>query len=207
MLKEYRYIFFGFALYFGLFLVPKIDPSFGASQFAYLLAVSAVIVLPILVLLGLWGTVALVFAKLQKKPIGPRSKTASAVAFAGLSIFVTFLILSNVLPSPLPSGSYSKEFDRAIWLDPASTEYREGDITPRQKMLADVISRFPGKSRVEIERMLGPSLDTQYFKSTGRDLIYVSGPERDSFFSIDSEWLLIWIDEKGIYKRHAIVTD
>lgn len=55
--------------------------------------------------------------------------------------------------------------------------------------------------------MLGTSLDTPYFQSTGRDLIYVTGPERDSLFSIDSEWLLIWVDENGIYKRHAVVTD
>lgn len=46
-----------------------------------------------------------------------------------------------------------------------------------------------------------------YFQSTGRDLIYITGPERDSLFGIDSEWLLIWLDENGIYKRHAIVTD
>jgi len=28
---------------------------------------------------------------------------------------------------------------------------------------------------------------------TGRDLIYVLGPQRDSYFTIDSEWLLIWL--------------
>ena len=74
-------------------------------------------------------------------------------------------------------------------------------------MLEDVVKRLHGQSRVELENILGPTLDTPYFKSTGRDLIYVTGPERDSFFGIDSEWLLIWVDENGIYKRHAIVTD
>src|SRR5882762_3914729 len=28
---------------------------------------------------------------------------------------------------------------------------------------------------------------------TGRDLIYELGPQRDSYFTIDSEWLLIWL--------------
>jgi len=107
----------------------------------------------------------------------------------------------------LPTGSYDKQFDREAWLDPESANYAAGDITPRQKMLADVVKRLPGQTHAELENMLGPTLDTPYFKSTGRDLIYVTGPERDSLFGIDSEWLLIWVDENGIYKRHAIVTD
>jgi hypothetical protein len=74
-------------------------------------------------------------------------------------------------------------------------------------MLADVIKQLPGKNRTEIENMLGPSLDSSYFKSTGRNLIYVTGPERDSFIGIDSEWLLIWVDENGIYQRHMVTTD
>jgi hypothetical protein len=107
----------------------------------------------------------------------------------------------------LPTGSYDKDFDPEVWLGAESTDYKAEDITPRQKMLADVVKRLPGKNRTHLETMLGPSLDTTYFQSTGRDLIYVTGPERDSLFGIDSEWLLIWLDENGIYKRHAIVTD
>ena len=57
------------------------------------------------------------------------------------------------------------------------------------------------------ESMLGPSLDTPYFQRTGRHLIYVLGPERDSYFVIDSEWLLIWLDSAGRFKRYAIYTD
>lgn len=199
--------FIGFVLYFGLFLVPKVYPSVGASPIAFLLVLSLMLVVPLLILLALWSTVALVISKLRERPIGPRSKAAGRTAFAGLSTFAAFLVLGNVLPSPLPSGSYDKQFDRVVWSDPASTTYTAGDITQRQKMLSDVVLRLPGQSRAELEYMLDPTLDTPYFKSTGRDLIYVTGPERDSFFGIDSEWLLIWVDENGIYKRHAIVTD
>ena len=75
-------------------------------------------------------------------------------------------------------------------------------------MLADVVQRLPGRSRAEIESLLGPGLDTFYFKSTGRDLIYVTGPCRDSPVGpIDSEWLLIWLDENGVYERHSIAID
>ena len=74
-------------------------------------------------------------------------------------------------------------------------------------MLGAMVKKLPGRSRAEIEQILDPSPDTPYFKSIGRDLIYLTGPERNSFISIDSEWLLIWVDKQGIYERHAIVSD
>ena len=199
--------FGGFALYFGLFLIPKAVPGFGASPFLFILTLSLMLVVPLLALLALWGTAALVISKMRKRPIGPRSKTAGRTALVGLSMFAAFMLLANVLPSQLPSGSYDKQFDREAWIDPESASYTSGDITPRQKMLAEVVKKLPGLRRSEIENMLGPTLETAYFQSTGRDLIYITGPQRDSLLSIDSEWLLIWLDENGVYKRHAIVTD
>jgi len=66
-------------------------------------------------------------------------------------------------------------------------------------MLVDVVKNIlPGRTRAEIEEILGPSLETSYFKSTGRDLIYGLGPQRDSYFSIDSEWLLTYQTRKEI---------
>ena len=37
---------------------------------------------------------------------------------------------------------------------------------------------LPGRSQKGLEEILGPSLDTGYFKKTGRDLIYVLGIAR-----------------------------
>lgn len=89
-----------------------------------------------------------------------------------------------------------------------AADYVEDDITPRQKMLADVVRNvLPGRARAELDQALGPSLETFYFSSTGRDLIYPLGPERDSWFGIDSERLLIWLDESGRFRRYAIVND
>lgn len=205
--RSWWWVFGGFAFYFGLFLIPKVVPGFGANPFLFSLTLSLMLVIPVLVLLAFWGTSALVISRVQKRPIGPRSRTAGQIALAGLSVFAAFMVLASVLPSLLPSGSYARHFDREAWLDPESANYTSGDITPRQKMLAEVVNRLPGLHRAEIEKMLGPTLETAYFQSTGRDLIYVTGPERDSPFAIDSEWLLIWLDENGIYKRHDIVTD
>jgi hypothetical protein len=54
-------------------------------------------------------------------------------------------------------------------------------------MLEDLVFNvLPGKSRVEIEVLLGPSLETNYFSSVDKDLIYYMGPQRDSFMGIDS---------------------
>ena len=75
-------------------------------------------------------------------------------------------------------------------------------------MLKDVIERIlPGKSIQEIESALGPSLDTRYFSSFDKDLIYYLGPERDGLINIDSEWLLIWINEEGKFDRYMITND
>ena len=75
-------------------------------------------------------------------------------------------------------------------------------------MLGDVVAHvLPGRTQAEIEEMLGPSLTTSYFESTSRDLIYVLGAERDSFFPVDSEWLLVWLDEAGRFQRYAVYTD
>lgn len=75
-------------------------------------------------------------------------------------------------------------------------------------MLKEVIEKIlPGKSRQDIENALGPSLETPYFSSLDKDLIYYLGPERDGLFNIDSEWLLIWIDEEGNFKRYMIAND
>lgn len=201
------FAFASFALYFGLFLVQKIAPNFGATTFAFILTLSLLIVVPILVLLAVWGAVALVRERLRNKPMSAWSRAAGHIALAGIAACAASLVLGSLLPNSLPSGSYDKTFDRGAWLDPASVSHVEGDITPRQKMLADVVSKLPGQNKSTLEVMLGPSLDTGYFKDSGRDLIYITGHQRDSVFAIDSEWLLIWLDEKGIYERHAIVTD
>ena len=107
---------------------------------------------------------------------------------------------------PLPTGSYQLRYDRAVWIDPHASDYVEDDLTPRQKMLGDVIQMLPGRDRAELEQILGPSLQTPYFKDTGRSLIYCLGPER-GYMGIDSEWLLIWLDERDRFQRFAIACD
>jgi hypothetical protein len=81
--------------------------------------------------------------------------------------------------------------------------------TTRQKMLGSLVERFtPDQDRADLEALLGPSLETAYFQSTGRDLIYRLGPEREtrslrsalSGFSSGSTIL-------GTFERFEIYTD
>ncbi len=116
----------------------------------------------------------------------------------GAKVLLVWLVLAGACDR-------SRPFDSADWQ--AASSSRDDTPTVRQRMVGDVVQRLlPGKSRGEIERLLGPSPDTKYFKETGRDLIYVLGPER-SFISIDDEWLLIWLDQAGRFRQAEIVTD
>jgi hypothetical protein len=195
-------------VYFALLLVPHGFPVFGGTGLFFAYFLSLPVVLVVLLAAGVSGGAGLLYSRVRKRPFRARHREYVLVACVGLASFVLVLGLLRVLPHPLPTGSHLQPFDRAVWQDPRSAEYVQGDITPRQKMLADVVkSVLPGHTRAELEETLGPSLDTGYFKSAGRDLIYALGPQRDSFFAIDSEWLLIWLDQDSRFERYAIAND
>jgi len=126
-----------------------------------------------------------------------------------------FLILSILLIIPacsnegnLPKESNLRKFDSVSWLSESSTNPDNNSISEREKMLKDLVENvLPGKTKDEIEKILGKSLETTYFASMDKDLIYYMGPERGSFINIDSEWLLIWLDESGRYKKYKLMND
>lgn len=196
------------AAYFGLSLVPHALPGLGGTGLSFAYVLSLPIVVLLLLAVGVWGGVGLLRAWVRGRPPRPRHRAYLLVGCVALASFTLALGLVRAVPRPLRTGSDLERFDRAVWQDPRSADYVPGDVTPRQKMLADVVkSVLPGRTRVELEQILGPSLETSYFKSSGRDLIYVLGPQRDSYFVIDSEWLLIWLDKDGRFERYAIAND
>ena len=82
----------------------------------------------------------------------------------------------------LPAGSDRQAFDPAQWKDDHASDARDGGPSFRQGMLRDVVTKIlPSKTRSQIEKLLGPSLETPYFKESKRDLIYLLGPERGSY--------------------------
>jgi len=192
--------------YFSIALINHWRPAIGQTTFFFLYILSMPLVLATLFVMAVTGVILWARARHVggMKSYGP----FLACSLGGLALFGITVLAANVIERELPTGSHILRFDRALWLDERSSHYVEGDITPRQKMLGAVVTQvLPRLTRGEIEGLLGPSLDTPYFRETGRDLIYVTGAERDSMFGIDSEWLLIWLDENDRFKKYEIATD
>ncbi len=194
--------------YFGFGLVPEWLPWVMHTGPYFFYELSFPVVLLALFILAWRGGAGL----LRSQPNGTspvsRYRFFLFIGTAGIISFAVSVGLGRVISAGLPSGSQLQYFDSAIWQSPGSAEYIEDDITPRQKMLGDVVARvLPGRGRGQLEALLGPSLDTQYFASSGRDMIYVLGPMRDSLFAMDSEWLLVWLNQSGQFERYEIAGD
>jgi hypothetical protein len=195
-------------VYFGVTLVPEWRPGLAGTGVFFIYVLSIPFTLLGLLGLAIWGMVGAIAAHRQGSPIRRRHRISVVLFVAGVVIFASTMVLARVIKGTLPTGSHVLEFAPAVWREQRSSEFVQGDITPRQKMLGSLVKRFgQAQDRAELEALLGPSLDTPYFASTGRDLIYLLGPERDSFFAIDSEWLLIWLDDSGHFARYEIHTD
>lgn len=206
--RKLRLTFFTVILYFSILLVPKAYPALGGTKFFYLYFLTVLFLAPVIMGgVALWGLIGIVISLIQKKRIRTNYRAAVIFAFATACAFVSILILLKGLPSRLPSGSDMMKFDPEAWKSPESLVYVDNEITIRQKMLKDVVDILPGKTKDEIENLLGPSLETQYFQSNGRDMIYVLGRERDAFLGIDSEWLCIWLDANGKFLKYRITAD
>ena len=192
--------------YFIPLLVPEWFPSVGStSAYAfYVLSIAGVIAIMLLAIPA--SLIAALLAWWRKVQLKGRLRTLVVFPYVCLLLFASVVGLLRLITGDLPSGSRVMAFDGATWKDEESASYVRGDITPRQKMLGDVVaSVLPGNGQAEIEAQLGPSLDIWYFQSTGRDLIYITGPVRP--LGLDSEWLLIWLDDHGRFERYDIAED
>lgn len=150
--------------YFGLSLVPRALPGLGGTGLSFAYAVSLPIVVLLLLAVGVWGGVGLLRAWVRGRAPWPRHGAYLSVGCVALASFTLALGLARALPRPLPTGSDLQRFDRAVWQNPRSARYVPGDVTPRQKMLADVVkSVLPGHTRAELEKVLGPSLVAPWY--------------------------------------------
>ena len=194
-------------LFWSVSFLPQFAPSFFSQELKLIYFLSIPVILLVVASFGLISLLRFVIAK-------RRNDSPSKGSIVGIYLLLSFITLTPVtfavhcyIPRALPFGSDMKPFDSAIWKSESSTDWNEG-ISVREQMLTDVVEKvLPGKSRQEIENALGPSLETDYFSSFDKDLIYCLGPERDGLFNIDSEWLLIWLNEDGKFKRYMIAND
>jgi hypothetical protein len=149
-------------------------------------------------------TLSVIFLLLILVVIAGRGRLSMArIAYLSIAWFALVFVAYIFLPGPLPTGSYLQRFDPTIWQQPDSAENEKGDITSRQKMLADLLENvLPGRSQAEIEKLLGPGDD-----AADRKLIYGLGRERDSMFPIDNESLVIRLDGSGRFSSYYIYID
>ena len=196
------------AAYFGFGLVPEWLPWVMQSGGYFYYSISIPVVLLALFVCVWRGGVGLLRTRPSRASRVSRYRLFLLIGAAGMVSFAVSAGLDRAISGGLPSGSQLRDFDSAIWQNPGSSEYTADDITPRQKMLGDVVARvLPGRDRGQLEAFLGPSLETTYFARSGRDMIYILGPMRDSLIPLDSEWLLIWLDPSGRFARYEIASD
>ena len=196
------------SLYFAPLLVPNWRPSVASSPVFFFYILSIPFTLLVLLIGGLWGVVGAIVLHRRRRSVSTWHRHLIIAAATGLLLGTSTILLTRLIRGSLPTGSYVMDFTPVVWQDPGSSEFVDGDITLRQKMLGSLARGLRAEqNRADIEALLGPSLETPYFDETGRDLIYIMGPERDSFFGMDSEWLLIWLDDSGHFEKYEIRTD
>ena len=124
-------------------------------------------------------------------------------------IIVTFiLILLACGNSKLPTGSYESTFNSELWIADSSLGFTDSSITIRQKMLGDLTeNHLPRKTRSEVINLLGSAAEKMDPDGEGPSLSFPTGPQRDSYFAIDYEWLIIEFDEQGIFKNSQVRSD
>ena len=112
---------------------------------------------------------------------------------------VGFLILGPVFRDQLNRTS----FDSSAWCDPLLVH---SDRPIRIRMVDDLLRDYDlhGRTLEDVEELLGLPDKTAYFSNW--DLVYWLGPER-GMFSIDSEWLVIRLDDNDQISEYRLVTD
>jgi hypothetical protein len=143
------------------------------------------------------GGVILIWAIIRKKVI-------PVIAYSIGAILPMAVLVGYIFFAPSVED-YSKRiyFDSRVW---KNTELAPTTNYPRLRMVNDLLKKYElkGMSRPEIETLLGLPDKTPYFSSW--DMVYHLGPER-GFMSIDSEWLVIRVNDQGTVYEHRIVTD
>ena len=131
----------------------------------------------------------------QKRPVTRWGFWVSVVLTTPVIYFLVVFALFAIL-----SYSPSRDFSKEAWLN---------EPNKRVELINDLLKNYEikGKTREEIIALLGDPLEkSPYFQESGRDMIYLLGPERGTIFGLDSEWLLLWLDN-GLVTKYSLARD
>lgn len=121
-----------------------------------------------------------------------------AVPILSCLAMVAFIILK---PTYIDYSS-RVPFDKQIWLSANSWDAKPN----RVNMIDDLLSKndFHGKRKSDVIALLGEPPKPEKFHDW--DMVYWLGPER-GFMSIDSEWLVFYLDTNARVIDYQIVRD
>jgi hypothetical protein len=131
------------------------------------------------------------------------SKGARQILVA-LGVLAIVMMVARRILFPMPMDRCQRrQFASAPWQDSAQA-FSPSAI--RGCMVNHLLKRYAlvGMARDSVIRLLGAGDRTNYFKEY--DLVYWLGPER-GWMSIDSEWLVLRINNQGWVAEARIVTD
>lgn len=122
---------------------------------------------------------------MKKRLIGLLTLLTIGLLIGG-AIYILFLLLA------------AEKFDQERWISKP---------TERVEMVDNLFSEvgLNRMSKAEIASLLGEQEEEVYFKEQN-NLVYYLGDER-GLFSIDSEWLVIWFDNKNKVMDYEIKID
>ena len=203
--ESQRILLIGATILFGVQLLPHWWTGLGLSfLWGMFYPLFAVAVFLLSLVAALW---ALVVWLIERYPTVRQDQRQWCFTFGLICVIaVTITAVSVAYARGLPMGSYARTFDSNVWFDPESEKFQPGDITPRQKMLGDVIgSVVRNGTRENIISQLGPPIVGR-LSEVSVDTTYCTGPQRD-FLKIDNEWLSIWFDESGHVTRWEVWSD
>lgn len=125
------------------------------------------------------------------------------VLIIGAQFAMSVLFAAALGPGPMARCDGREQFQPQLWQDSAAVH---GPLRVRGCMVDDLrrSHRLRGLSRAEVVALLGEPPPTNYFREY--DLVYWLGPER-SPLGIDSEWLVIRVDETGLVVEDRLITD
>ncbi len=157
----------------------------------------------LLFIFGLTSPIFLIIRLIKKQKVELAVKYGLSILMVFSIFFLTRGTFELVFPLPLPYGSDTMTFNKELWTE--NTEEAK-DLSPRQKMLQDVVNKLDGKSKQEVIALLGKPNDIGYFSENDQEFVYYLGGERN-FISIDSEWLLVEFDKNGKFEKYFIHND
>lgn len=117
----------------------------------------------------------------------------SLITLICVSIFIVLLLIGTM------DRFDEREFTSITW---------KANKEKRIEMIDDLIDKqlLDGLSKQEVITALGAPNESDSFSGMDPDLLYYLGPDR-GFVSMDSEWLLIWLNDDNFVEKYEIDLD